>query len=287
MRGILLAGGYGTRLYPLTKVINKHLLPVCDKPMIYYPLSTLMLAGIQEILVITNTHQIGMYEELLGDGSQWGIQLSYLGQEKPQGIAEALILAEEFIAGESCCLILGDNIFHGSGLADQLQRFNQNQAGATVFAYYVDKPQDYGVITFDKDQKAIKIQEKPQNPESNFAITGLYFYDSNAVSLAKTLKPSARGELEISDLNQLYLEKNQLSVELFGRGFTWLDMGTHTDLIKAANYVNVIEERQGLKIGSPEEVAFRMGFTNSDQLISLADEFTNNSYGRYLMSLIQ
>lgn len=285
MKGIILSGGLGTRLYPATKVISKQLLPVYDKPMIYYPLSTLMLAGIHDILIITTPHELNMFQTLLGDGSQWGIKLSYATQAKPEGIAHAFIIAEEFIANESVCLILGDNIIYGDGIAEKLQEIAKQKHGATIFGYYVSQPERYGVITFDSNHKPLDIIEKPKQPSSNYAVIGLYFYDSDVVQIAKQLTPSARGELEITDVNRHYLHQNKLCVELLGRGTAWLDTGTHESLLEAANFISVLERRQGLKIGSPEEVAWRMGLIGKNQLEILAETQTNSGYGNYLLEL--
>lgn len=285
MKGIVLAGGTGSRLYPLTVAVSKQLLPVYDKPMVYYPLSTLMLAGVTEILILTTPQDLDQFKRLLGNGDQWGISLEYKVQEAPNGIAEAFILAEEFIDGDSVALILGDNIFHGSGLGTTLQDF-QKKAGATVFAYKVANPQEYGVIAFDDNGKALSIEEKPARPKSNYVIPGLYFYDESVVALAKQLKPSARGELEITDLNNLYLDQGLLNVEVLERGTVWLDTGTIGSLMDASEFVRVLEVRQGTKISAPEEIAWRLGRISSEQLLVLADAYGKSGYGDYLRSLL-
>ncbi len=285
MKGIVLAGGTGSRLYPLTVAVSKQLLPVYDKPMVYYPLSTLMLAGVTEILILTTPQDLDQFKRLLGTGEQWGISLQYKVQEAPNGIAEAFILAEEFIDGDSVALILGDNIFHGSGLGTTLQDF-QKKAGATVFAYKVANPQEYGVISFDGNGKALSIEEKPAKPKSNYVIPGLYFYDETVVALAKQLKPSARGELEITDLNNLYLEQGLLNVEVLERGTVWLDTGTIASLMDASEFVRVLEVRQGTKISAPEEIAWRLGLISTEQLLVLADAYGKSGYGDYLRSLL-
>lgn len=284
-KGIILAGGSGTRLYPLTKVISKQLMPVYDKPMIYYPLSTLMLAGIKDILVITTPRDNESFKTLLGDGSQWGIKISYKVQPSPDGLAQAFIIGEDFIDGEGCALILGDNIFYGHDLSKLVKNATQKDNGATVFAYYVKDPKRYGIVEFDKNHKAISLEEKPSKPKSNFSVTGLYFYDKNVVEYAKSIKPSARGELEITDLNKIYLEKGNLSVETLGRGYAWLDTGTHESLLQAASFVETVQDRQGLKIACPEEIAYNLGYIDREQLRDLAKPLAKNEYGQYLLAI--
>jgi len=284
MKGIILAGGSGTRLHPLTKVISKQLLPVFDKPMIYYPLSTLMLAGINEILIISTPHDMPLFQKLLGDGTQFGCTFEYAIQENPNGLAEAFIIGEKFIGNDKVALILGDNIFHGMGLGKLLQA-NNNPNGGIIYAYHVNDPERYGVVAFDSDNKAISIEEKPKNPKSKFAVPGIYFYDNTVVAIAKNLKPSPRGELEITDVNKVYLAQNKLSVSILDRGTAWLDTGTFTSLMQASQFVQVLEERQGLKIGSPEEVAFKMGYITREQLQKLAKPLVKSGYGKYLMEL--
>ena len=287
MKGIILSGGMGTRLYPITQIVCKQLLPVYDKPMIYYPLSVLMLAGIREILIISTPADLPLFENLFGSGEQLGLEFSYIEQKEPRGIAEAFVLGEKFINEEPVALILGDNIFYGHSLPERVQRAAQLQQGATVFGYYVKDPQRYGVVEFDKNGKVLSIEEKPKQPKSNYAVAGLYFYDHKVTSRAKELQPSARGELEITDLNNLYLQNGELQVELLGRGFAWLDTGTHNSLVNATQYIQTIEERQGLKISCIEEIAYKMGYIDGKQLEKLAEPLMKSGYGEYLMSIIR
>ena len=284
-KGIILAGGAGTRLWPSTRVVCKQLIPIYDKPMIYYPLSTLLLAGIREILIISTPTDTPRFQDLLGDGSQIGIELSYAVQEKPEGLAQAFIIGADFLAGSPSALVLGDNVFFGHGLSEQLQRATAQESGATIFAYHVKDPERYGVVDFDSDGRARSIEEKPADPKSSYAVVGLYFYDGQVVDIARNLEPSPRGELEITDLNKKYLERGSLSVETFGRGMAWLDTGTHDALLAASNFVAVVEERQGLKIGSIEEAAYRMGFIDAAGIEKLASRMGSSTYGQYLRSL--
>ncbi|EKP3967530.1 glucose-1-phosphate thymidylyltransferase RfbA [Listeria monocytogenes] len=286
MKGIILAGGSGTRRYPLTKAISKQMLPIYDKPMIYYPLSILMLAGIKDILIISTPEDTPRFEQLLADSDQLGINISYAVQEKPEGLAQAFIIAEDFIGDDSVSLILGDNIYYGQGLSKMLQRASAKKAGATVFGYHVNDPERFGVVEFDESMKAISIEEKPTEPKSNYAVTGLYFYDNRVVEIAKSIKPSERGELEITDVNKRYLELGELDVELMGRGFAWLDTGTHESLLEASTFIETIERRQNLKIACLEEIAYRMGYIDEAAVEKLAEPLKKNAYGQYLMKLI-
>ena len=286
-KGIILAGGSGTRLHPLTHSLSKQLIPVYDKPMIYYPLSVLMLAGIQDILIITTPHDQQSFINLLGSGNQWGLNITYEAQSSPDGLAQAFIIGEKFIGDDNVCLVLGDNIFYGHGMDKLLENAMQKEKGASVFGYYVNEPECYGVIDFDKNRNAIDLEEKPENPKSNYVVTGLYFYDNDVIEIAKNIKPSHRGELEITDVNKVYLERGDLNVEVMGRGYTWLDTGTHASLLQASNFIQVMEERQGLKIACPEEIAFMKGFIDAAQVEKLANHLLKSGYGQYLMSLLK
>ncbi|HGQ4670150.1 TPA: glucose-1-phosphate thymidylyltransferase RfbA [Streptococcus pneumoniae] len=286
MKGIILAGGSGTRLYPLTRAASKQLMPVYDKPMIYYPLSTLMLAGIRDILIISTPQDLHRFQELLQDGSEFGLKLSYAEQPSPDGLAQAFIIGEEFISDDSVALILGDNIYHGSGLSKMLQKAASKESGATVFGYHVKDPERFGVVEFDQDMKAISIEEKPEQPRSNYAVTGLYFYDNDVVEIAKSIKPSPRGELEITDVNKAYLDRGDLSVELMGRGFAWLDTGTHESLLEASQYIETVQRMQNVQVANLEEIAYRMGYISREDVLTLAQPLKKNEYGQYLLRLI-
>lgn len=286
-KGIILAGGSGTRLYPLTHSISKQLLPIYDKPMIYYPLTTLMLAGIRDILIINTPHEQALFQKLLGDGSQWGINITYAAQPDPGGLAQAYLIGEKFVDNHPSCLILGDNIYHGSGMVDLLNKADSRITGATVFGYRVTDPERYGVAEFDASGKVIDLEEKPTKPRSNYAVTGLYFYDNQACDIAKNLKPSPRGELEITDLNKVYLQQDELMVELMGRGYAWLDTGTHDSLTDASNFIATIEKRQGIKIACPEEIAYKANWITADDVTGLAQPISKNGYGQYLLRLVE
>ena len=287
MKGIILAGGSGTRLYPATLAISKQIIPIYDKPMIYYPLSTLMMAGINEVLIISTPHDLPIFKKLLGNGNQFGMKIKFAEQPRPEGLAQAFLIGEDFLAGDSACLVLGDNIFYGHGFPQSLENAAKQKKGATVFGYYVNDPERYGVATFDENKNVIDIEEKPKSPKSNYAITGLYFYDNQVCNFAKKVKSSHRGELEITDLNKLYLEAGSLKVEIMGRGTAWLDTGTHDSLLEASQFISVIEKRQGLKVCCPEEIAFQKGWISSEKLRELATPLAKNGYGQYLLKLLE